>query len=46
MEQVASHEKTPKQAANWVDWLEWVDMADNLTDKTKHLRKKSEWSKD
>ena len=46
VEQVASHEKTPKQAANWVDWLEWVDMADNLTDKTKHLRKKSEWSKD
>eukprot|EP01051_Picozoa_sp_SAG22_P004968 SAG22_NODE_282_length_13050_cov_37.625125_10_plen_230_part_00 len=43
---VASHEKTEKQKANWVEWSEWVRMSDELGESTKHLRKKKEWSKD
>ena len=33
-------------ADNWVEWLEWVAMADDLTESTKHLKKKGEWTKD
>ena len=43
---VASHEKTEKKQANWVEWSEWVRMSDELGDSTKHLKKKKEWSKD
>ena len=41
---VASHEKTEKQKANWVEWSEWIEMAENLKEKAKHLKKKIEWT--
>ena len=44
LDMVASHEKTEKQKANWVEWSEWIEMAENLKEKAKHLKKKIEWT--